>query len=240
MDLVEKTENNHRHPWELSRSYSILNILKKDSGNVIYADIGAGDKFFASKLKSLNAKTIYAIDTAYRDIRVERDGIISLNDISCLKDGSVDFFIAMDVLEHIEDDKVFLCQVHRKLKTNGQILITVPAIQYIFSSHDIFLKHFRRYDKKNIKNKLDDKFIIQKCFYFYSSLLILRIILLLYERLAHVSVKNVGIGLWRYNNNPITRFFYYLLNVDFLLCKKLNDLNIHPLGLSLLIICKKS
>ncbi len=240
MDIVEKTGNLKRHPWELSRSYSILELLKKNDRNIVYADIGSGDKFFISKLKNLTDKNIYAIDTAYDDGRIEGDGLVSLNNISLLEDNSIDFFIAMDVLEHIEDDKKFLSIVHKKLKNNGQILITVPAIQSIFSSHDIYLKHFRRYDKNKLRIKLNNDFVIEKSFYFYSSLLVLRILLLIYEGLMRVKIKNVGVGLWKYDiNNFITRFFYYLLNLDFKFNKKLDKLNVHPLGLSLLMICKK-
>lgn len=240
MDLVEKTSNHRRHPWELSRSFCVLKFLKNNNHDTIYADIGSGDKFFASQLRKLTSQNIYTIDIAYPDEVANQGGLISLNHISKLEDSSIDYFIVMDVLEHIEKDQDFLNLIYKKLKPGGRILITVPALQFLFSSHDVFLKHYRRYSRKQISSKIKDGFVLERCFYFYSSLLLLRVLLLVFEALTQKKVKNVGVGLWKYEEMaPITRFFFILLNLDFWFCKTLDSLNIHIPGLSLLAIAKK-
>ena len=61
-----------------------------------------------------------------------------------------DIVIAMDVLEHIQDDYLALKEWKNTLKPNGLLLISVPAFQHLWSNHDIFLKHHRRYSKKEI------------------------------------------------------------------------------------------
>ncbi len=240
MDLIEKTHNHHRHPWELSRSYSILKFLQKNNKDTNYADLGAGDQFFTTKLKTITGQKIYAVDTAYPEQQSIADGIISLSDITHLEDASVDYFVVMDLLEHIENDEYFLNLIADKLKPGGHILITVPAMQLIFSSHDVFLKHYRRYNKKQLKEKISRYFIVEKSFYFYSSLLFLRIAMLLFEKVSNKKFKNVGVGLWKYNETSlITRFFYTLLNIDFWICKTLNAIHINLPGLSLLAIGTK-
>ena len=66
MDLTEKKLSDNRHPWELSRTQCILNIVKKRSlCNIV--DIGAGDRFFTSKLADFVSGALYAIDTGYTE-----------------------------------------------------------------------------------------------------------------------------------------------------------------------------
>jgi len=62
-----------------------------------------------------------------------------------------DCLLAMDVLEHIENDKDALSTWTKQLRPGGHILITVPAFQSLWSYQDIFLGHKRRYTRKEIK-----------------------------------------------------------------------------------------
>jgi hypothetical protein len=52
----------------------------------------------------------------------------------------------LDVLEHIEHPQLFLNQILEKYINLKKIIITVPARQEIWSDHDVFNGHFRRYD----------------------------------------------------------------------------------------------
>ena len=69
----------------------------------------------------------------------------------------VELLLAMDVLEHIEDDLNALKQWKDTLKKDGMILITVPAFSFLWSYHDDFLDHKRRYTKSSLLS------ITQKC-----------------------------------------------------------------------------
>lgn len=65
-------------------------------------------------------------------------------------DEMFDLVVALDVMEHIEDDVKVVDEVFRVMKKGGFLLILVPACPFLFSSHDIALSHLRRYKKKNI------------------------------------------------------------------------------------------
>jgi len=47
-----------------------------------------------------------------------------------------DLILAADVIEHVEDDEAILQYLSELLNKNGQILITVPAFNFLFSSTD--------------------------------------------------------------------------------------------------------
>jgi len=73
-----------------------------------------------------------------------------------VKGGSIDCIICADVLEHIQDDKQALKEFHRVLKTNGTLLLVLPAYSKLYSSNQIKIGHFRRYDKLPTIKLLDE------------------------------------------------------------------------------------
>ena len=60
-------------------------------------------------------------------------------------DGSLPSAAAVDVLEHLADDRASLALIHKLLRPQGRLYITVPAYQFLFSDEDQFAGHFRRY-----------------------------------------------------------------------------------------------
>lgn len=82
-------------------------------------------------------------------IRRKIDNLL-LGDVAKLpiRDASVDLILALDLLEHIENDGKLMSEIYRTLKPGGYILATVPAHQYLWSGHDEALHHFRRYSKE--------------------------------------------------------------------------------------------
>jgi SAM-dependent methyltransferase len=61
------------------------------------------------------------------------------------KSKKFDLLLAMDVLEHIEDDVTSLKSWIEFLKPGGIVFVTVPAFQFLWSAHDELLHHYRRY-----------------------------------------------------------------------------------------------
>ena len=45
-----------------------------------------------------------------------------------IEDNSVDFVVTFQVIEHIEDDKMFLQEIYRVLKPGGKVILTTPNI----------------------------------------------------------------------------------------------------------------
>jgi SAM-dependent methyltransferase len=58
---------------------------------------------------------------------------------------SLDCVVALDVLEHVEDDRAALAEVARVLRPGGVFVFTVPAFMALWRYHDEAYGHFRRY-----------------------------------------------------------------------------------------------
>jgi len=57
----------------------------------------------------------------------------------------------LDVLEHIEDDIAALSTINARMAPGGQLLLTVPAFQWAFTSWDTALGHHRRYSRRQVR-----------------------------------------------------------------------------------------
>jgi SAM-dependent methyltransferase len=76
--------------------------------------------------------------------------------------------LILDVLEHIEDDTAALGQLWQLLKPGGRAILTVPALQSLWSVHDVVNRHYRRYDKMGLQRLLKGSgFAVHDLRYFY-------------------------------------------------------------------------
>ena len=71
-----------------------------------------------------------------------------------------DLIFMADVLEHLENDKDILNKLFKKLRSGGNIIIFVPACQFLFSDFDKKIGHFRRYSFDTLLNILPRSAII--------------------------------------------------------------------------------
>lgn len=77
-----------------------------------------------------------------------------------------DVICAFDVLEHIKDDSLALKNIGKALKKDGLLIFSVPAFQFLYSGHDIYMGHHRRYSMRDLRQKLvNNDFQIIKIFY---------------------------------------------------------------------------
>lgn len=61
---------------------------------------------------------------------------------------------AFDVLEHIEDDTGVLAAMHRALRPGGGVVLSVPQHPWLWSGTDEAAHHKRRYERCELKNKV--------------------------------------------------------------------------------------
>ncbi|HSU66330.1 MAG TPA: class I SAM-dependent methyltransferase [Tepidisphaeraceae bacterium] len=64
--------------------------------------------------------------------------------------GRFDLITMTDVIEHVQDEREALDAVRAVLNDNGILLVTVPALMSLWSSHDVVNRHFRRYTRPTL------------------------------------------------------------------------------------------
>ena len=81
--------------------------------------------------------------------------------------GSFQTVIGINVLEHVENDEKALFHLGSVLKPSGRLLLLVPAKKWAYTELDRQLGHFRRYEKKELAEKLvKASFHIEKLYFF--------------------------------------------------------------------------
>lgn len=75
--------------------------------------------------------------------------VATLNAIP-LASGSLDVVLALDVLEHLDDDVNALREIRRILKPAGLLIVTVPAMPSLWGGQDMVSEHRRRYTRKTL------------------------------------------------------------------------------------------
>ena len=110
-------------------------------------DVGAGSGFFGITLsKSESITRVTCVDPNYLEDRIQ--GKIEF--VKHATETSADVYIFADVLEHVENDVELLKSYTDFAKPGSLVLISVPAFDSLWSRHDEFLGHFRRYELNQI------------------------------------------------------------------------------------------
>lgn len=116
-------------------------------------DVGAGSGYFSNYLlKHTAVAGACCVDTSYAADSTRRvcDKLVRY----CRSTGPIDadLVLLMDVLEHVDDDLGLLADYVGKVPSGATFLITVPAFQRLWSDHDEFLEHKRRYTVPQIES----------------------------------------------------------------------------------------
>ncbi|MFH0771916.1 MAG: class I SAM-dependent methyltransferase [Candidatus Omnitrophota bacterium] len=87
------------------------------------------------------------------------------------KDNFFSLIVAFGLIEHLNDDKLFLAEMRRILKDHGHLIILTSAFQFLWSSHDEIVHHKRRYTRGGLKKMMEGEgFRVNKISYINSFL----------------------------------------------------------------------
>ena len=84
-----------------------------------------------------------------------------------------DSIIALNVLEHVENDEFAINQLYKMLRKNGKLIILVPCHKFLYSIIDEKIGHFRRYTKNELKTKIKKTDFKISNMYYYNAIGIL-------------------------------------------------------------------
>lgn len=149
MDLKESAlagRDAAAHWYYRSKAAAMMRALGETPARSIL-DVGAGSGFFARYLLERGAAhRALCVDIGYADERDESVCGRTLSFRRSFERSDADLVLLMDVLEHVDDDVGLLSSVvARASSPDARFLLTVPAHQWLWSAHDVFLGHRRRY-----------------------------------------------------------------------------------------------
>ena len=120
-------------------------------------DIGAGSGFFSRHLLAeAGAQSALCVDIGYATDRDDSEGGKPVLYRRGTGPTDCDLVLMMDVLEHVDDDRGLVRHYAAKVPAGAHFLVTVPAFHFLWSGHDVFLEHKRRYRLGEIETAMRD------------------------------------------------------------------------------------
>jgi 2-polyprenyl-3-methyl-5-hydroxy-6-metoxy-1,4-benzoquinol methylase len=139
------------HWYYRAKAAAVMRLIDKLEPTRIL-DVGAGSGFFSRYLlQCTGAKYACCVDVSYA---VESDSTEEGKTIQFRKSieaVDADLVLLMDVLEHVDDDVGLLSEYVGKVPAGARFIVSVPAFRFLWSKHDEFLEHRRRYTLREVE-----------------------------------------------------------------------------------------
>jgi SAM-dependent methyltransferase len=152
-------------PRYLCRKSVVLNFLNeinddKKRNFFLEVGIGAGDLILEMAKRNYQGMGIDISDEA---VEITRAKLKKTNsNIEVVKkdlfsvEGEFGLVIILEVIEHIKEDEKALEKIYSVLNSNGYLIISAPAHKRDWSVEiDKWAGHYRRYDREELKTKLE-------------------------------------------------------------------------------------
>ena len=138
--------------WFDHRFEAVLELLRERGVSSLW-DIGAGTGSMAVRLAQAGLDVVAVEPLKGGAEASARQGLTSfcgtLQDLQ-LPDGALPAIGMFDVLEHLEHPGELLKEAHRVLQPDGILVITVPALQWLWGDEDDVAGHYRRYRRPGL------------------------------------------------------------------------------------------
>lgn len=151
--------------WFRHRNRCILAAVQRWAPGGFILDVGGGNGYVSRALIDAGYPSVVmepgpeGAQNAHRTRRVP-DVICATLEDAALHSGVVPAVGMFDVLEHIDDDRGVVAQLHRVLQPKGYVYLTVPSFNWLWSGSDVSAMHFRRYSQKTLTAVFQEHFEI--------------------------------------------------------------------------------
>lgn len=188
MDLKEERQLTiapEAHWYYASKAAALLSFAGNIPEHIL--DVGAGDGFFSRYLLNHSAaKFAECVDPNYQTVGNEVINNKTLVKCRHIDHSDARLVLMMDVLEHVDDDVALLKDTISKVSGGTRFLLTVPAFNFLWSRHDDYLEHKRRYTLRQLENTVERSGLqVVKGAYFFASVFPIAAGLRLTEALFH-------------------------------------------------------
>jgi glycosyltransferase involved in cell wall biosynthesis len=138
------------------RSYCGNRVLEIGSGvGNLTCKLIPRDKYMASDINPLYLQTLEALSSDRPYMKTSYCDVRDISSFPRVEEG-YDTVICLNVIEHVEDDRVALANIKSVLANSGTAIILVPQGQWNFGTLDQVLGHQRRYSKRSLRKLAKD------------------------------------------------------------------------------------
>lgn len=143
------------HWYYKSKAKAMLSLIGASLPSRVL-DVGAGSGFFSRYfLAHSSVQKGWCVDISYDSDTDSYEEGKPLHFRRSIESVDADLVLLMDVLEHVDDDVQLLREYVEKVPRGSRFLISVPAFQFLWSGHDEFLEHKRRYTLGQLRSVVE-------------------------------------------------------------------------------------
>lgn len=142
------------HWYYISKGKAIRSLIGAGPYPAIL-DVGAGSGVFSRMLTEAGvAESSVCVDPNYSDAFLAADSSGPIDYVRSVTESDASLILMIDVIEHVDDDVALIAEYARMSKPGTKFLISVPAFNFLWSSHDDFLEHRRRYTLETLERSV--------------------------------------------------------------------------------------
>lgn len=157
MDLKEGTADEARGHWYYVSKGRAVRKLLGGMRDAEVLDVGAGSGVFSRQLIEAGvAGRATCVDPNYTDDFIAAHERADCRYVRAANGAEADLMLFMDVIEHVDDDRGLLAGYLDHARRGAKVLVTVPAFQFLWSGHDEYLEHRRRYTVDGLTKAVAD------------------------------------------------------------------------------------
>lgn len=172
---LEKNKKAFDHFWYKARNDLIFKIFSQNKIKdikILELGCGVGSQMnvlykFSSQVSGMDISPAAVLEAQNRGLAVFQGDIEQMTEVG----EKYDLICIFDVLEHLEKDSLALENIYKMLKDDGTLMFSVPVGRKLFSNHDIYMQHKRRYSHFEIKQKVSTAGFEFKDIFYWNSIL---------------------------------------------------------------------
>lgn len=124
------------------------------TGNITQFLCAGGRAVLATDVVPSYRRELETAFAKYSNVRVGQFDLNKAAPAEYVAEG-FDSVVCLNVLEHIENDLFALEQMREVLMPGGKLALLVPSHQFLYGEFDRAVGHYRRYEKRELKEKLE-------------------------------------------------------------------------------------
>ena len=173
--LVDLGATIRRHPWWRARTRLTLDLLKRQGiappARVLDAGCGWGTTLEKLELEGYRAVGADISRRALQGLDGPGRELIELDLTQPLPGGlePFDTVLALDVIEHIDDDRAAVARLGELTRPGGLVVISVPALPDLFTEFDAIQGHRRRYLPDRLREAFEDTGLVLDQIFWWGS-----------------------------------------------------------------------